>query len=249
METMYDRSKWYTNLLARLQYQDKEKVLKDQYAVLLRVELGLRLLELLQLTDEPITVLWAILSNNPLPHERLCALDARDRRAIANARILLPFSGHFNWENALQAYAAMNEQWRNYRVLPDELEKQKVFNLYSHQERLEVYDQTLTGFLSFARRSIEPAPAGQCFFDALTDNGKQKITVEIDQESADLAALDLPWFTTSRPRQPLSYSYDDFLHLARDLDDLERRRKPDSQPIWEKLVVNMLGYRAVLADG
>ncbi len=69
---MYDRSKWYINLLARLHYQDKEHSLKDQYALLLRVELGLRLLELLQLRDEPITALWVILSNNPLPP--LCGL-------------------------------------------------------------------------------------------------------------------------------------------------------------------------------
>src|SRR6266498_3842789 len=173
---MYDRSKWYANLLARLQYADEEKVLKDQYALLLQIELGLRLIELLGLSDEPITVLWVLLSDNPLPHPRLRALDAQQRHAIANARILLPFAGHFNWENALQTYASMGEEWRNYRVSPEKLDEQKVINLRSYEERLVVYDQTLASILPFARRTIELAGAGQCFFDALiSDQGKQKV--------------------------------------------------------------------------
>lgn len=250
---MYDRSKWYMNLLARLQNQDKEKVLKNQCVLLLQIELGLRLIELLELSEEPITVLWVLLSDDPLPHPRLRALDAQQRHAIANARILLPFAGHFNWENALQTYASIGEEWRNYRVSSEKLEEQNVINLLSHKERLEVYDQTLASILPFAKRTIEPAGAGQCFFDALTEQGKQKVTVEIDQESADLVTIDLPWFTEARSRQPLTYSYDDFRNIARDLDDLSQRRKPSSepgsQPIWVKLVDEMLGYRAVLSDG
>ncbi len=250
---MYDRSKWYAKLIAQIQAQDVDEVLKDRYALLLQVELGLHLIEWLELDDEPITVLWALLSDDPLPHPRLRALDAQQRHAIANARILLPFAGRFNWENALQTYATIDEPWRCYRVSPDNLETQKVINLRSHDERLVVYDKALEDILPFAQRTTEPAREGQYFFDAITEQGKQIVTVDIDKESADIVTIDLPWFTEPRPRQPLEYSHNDFRNIACDLDDLRRRRNPTSAPgsqqSWVDLVDKVLGYRAILPDG
>ncbi|HEY4036525.1 MAG TPA: hypothetical protein VGL94_21435 [Ktedonobacteraceae bacterium] len=250
---MYDRSKWYEKLLAQIQAQDVGEVLKDRYALLLQVELGLHLIERLELSDEPITVLWVLLSDSPLQHPRLLALDAQQRHAIANARILLPFAGRFNWENALQTYAMMDEQWRRYRVSPDNLESQKVINFGSHEERRSVYDQALEGILPFARRTIEPAEEGQYLFDAITEQGKQAVTADIDKESADIVTINLPWFTEPRPRQTLEYSYDDFRNIARDLEDLRQRRDLTStlgsQLNWLELVDEMLGYRAILSDG
>ena len=99
---MYDRSQWYLPLVQKLKEQDEDGVLKGKYRLLLQVELGLWLLEWLDLLDEPITVLWVLLSGLPIPDSRLIAFDKQQRRAIANARILLPFSGRFNWENALR---------------------------------------------------------------------------------------------------------------------------------------------------
>jgi hypothetical protein len=251
---MYDRRKWCARLLAKLQAEDVYKVLKDKCTLLLQVELGLRLIERLGLSDEPITVLWVLLSDDPLPHPSLLSLDAQQRHALANARILLPFAGRFNWENTLQTYAMIDEQWRRYRVFPDKLEEQKVFNLGTHDERLPVYDQALEGILSFAKRTIEPAGAGLYFFDAIpiTEQGKRVITVDIDAESADVVTIDLPWFTDPRVRQPLKYSYDDFCNLARDLDDLAQRSNPTSTPgsqrSWFTWVDKMLGYRAISSD-
>src|SRR5262249_45598524 len=102
---MYDRSQWYIPLVQRLKEQDEDGVLKGkQYVLLLRVELGLWLLERLGLVDEPITVLWVLLSGLPIPDSRLDAFDQQQRHAVANARVLLPFSGRFNWESALREY-------------------------------------------------------------------------------------------------------------------------------------------------
>ena len=103
---MYDRSQWYIPLVQRLKDQDEDGILKGkQHILLLRVELGLWLLERLGLVDEPITVLWVLLSGLPIPDTRLDAFDKQQRHAIANARVLLPFSGRFNWESALREYA------------------------------------------------------------------------------------------------------------------------------------------------
>jgi hypothetical protein len=76
-----------------------------------------------------------LLSGLPLPDARLSTLDQQQRHIVANARILLPFSGRFNWENALRTYASIEEKWRSYRVNPDMLENQVVYNLQTHQER------------------------------------------------------------------------------------------------------------------
>ena len=123
---MYDRRSWYSPLVEQIKAQDADGTLKGKYILLLQVELGLWLLERLDLRDEAITVLWVLLSGLPIPDTRLSTLDQQQRHIIANARILLPFSGRFNWENALRTYATIEEKWRSYRVHPDTLENQVV---------------------------------------------------------------------------------------------------------------------------
>src|SRR6266566_68538 len=213
---MYDRRQWYIPLRQILKDQDAKGILKDKYVLLLRVELGLWLLERLGLLDEPITVLWVLLSGLPIPHPRMADFDKQQLHAIANARILLPFSGRFNWENALREYAKIPETWRCYRVRPEELEKQMVYrpDPQRNQERLITYDTTLESVLPFAERTIRPATAATFLFDAITRQGKQVVQVEILEDIAELAATGIPWFTQPRNRAALSYSYDALRDIA-----------------------------------
>ena len=61
---------------------------------IIEVELGFELLFLLGLEDEPVTVLWVLLSGTPLRHPKLQALSPEQRKALATARVLLPgFAG------------------------------------------------------------------------------------------------------------------------------------------------------------
>ncbi len=250
---MYDRSAWYRPLIEQIKAQDANETLKGKHALLLQVELGLWLVERLELRDEAITVLWVLLSGLPIPDTRLSTLDKQQRHAIANARILLPFSGRFNWENALRTYATIEEKWRCYRVHPEELEKQVVYNLQSHQERFIAYDAVLDSILPFAPRTITPATAGTFFFDAITGQGKQVVQVEISEEVAEIAATNVPWFTQPRNRQPLSYEHSDFQAIASEIDQLRLQRglptAIGSQKSWVELVDELLGYRAILPDG
>lgn len=253
---MYDRSGWYDTLVKQIKAQDVYDVLKGKYISLLQVELGLRLIERLVLLDEPITVLWALLSDDPIPDTRLLALSVQQRHEIANARILLPFSGRFNWENALRGYVVIAEQWRCYRVSPDHLDTQHVCNLQSHQERLVVYDEVLESILPFAPRKIKSAKEERYFFDAITGKGKQVVTVDIDKDCAGMATMSIPWFSQpSQPRQrkPFEYSHDDFRDIACDIEHLRQQRglptALGSQRSWVDLVEDVLGYRAILPDG
>ena len=250
---MYDRSAWYGPLVEQIKAQDADGTLKGKYVLLLQVELGLWLLERLELRDEAITVLWVLLSGLPIPDTRLSTLDKQQRHAIANVRILLPFSGRFNWENALRTYATIEEKWRCYRVHPEELEKQVVYNLQSHQERFPAYDAVLDSILPFAPRTITPATAATFCFDAITGQGKQVVQVEISEEVAEIATTNIPWFTQPRNRISLSYAHSDFRTIASEIDQLRLQRGLQtalgSQKSWVELVDHLLRYRAILPDG
>ena len=254
---MYDRRKWYSMLVEQIKVQDADNVLKDKHVLLLQVELGLRLIERLALSDEPITILWVLLSDNPIPDARLQALSVQQRHEIANARILLPFAGRFNWENALRDYAMIKEQWRCYRVYLDDLDTQQVCNLKSYQERLVIYDETLESILPFAQRNITPAKEGIYIFDAITADGQKRgVTIEIDEDSANMATTSIDWFPQPpqpRQRKPLKYSHDDFRNIAHDIEHLRQQRNLKkalgSQRSWENLVEDVLGYCAILPDG
>jgi hypothetical protein len=251
---MYDRSQWYISLVQILKDQDQGGTLKGKYVLLLQVELGLRLLERLGLLDEPITVLWVILSGLPIPDPRLHAFDQLQRHMIANARILLPFSGRFNWEHALREYATLPQIWRCFNVRPEDLEKQMLLrDLQPSGERLLAYDAALESTLPFAQRTIKPATAAPFLFDAITRQGKQVVQVDIPEEIAELAATSIPWFIQPRPRSALRYSYDDFRAIATEIDLLRQQRGLQealgSQTGWADLVEKLIGYRTIQSDG
>jgi hypothetical protein len=94
----------------QLQDQLKDELIEREvdkhYASLItKVELGFELLILLGLDEEPVGVLWVILSDTPIRHPDLQNLTSAQQRAIANARILLPsYAGRFGWEAALRDY-------------------------------------------------------------------------------------------------------------------------------------------------
>ncbi|GHO96301.1 hypothetical protein KSF_063490 [Reticulibacter mediterranei] len=251
---MYDRSHWYMSLVQILKDQDQGNTLKGKYVLLLQVELGLRLLERLGLLDEPITVLWVILSGLPIPDSRLHAFDQVQRHMIANARILLPFSGRFNWEHALREYASLPQIWRSYNVRPDDFEKQMLLREPQFsEERLLAYDTVLDSILPFVQRTIKPATAAPFLFDAITRQGKQVVQVDIPEEIAERAATSIPWFIQPRPRSALSYSYDDLHAIAAEIDLLRQQRGLQSalgsQTSWADLVEKLIGYRAMQSDG
>jgi hypothetical protein len=252
---MYDRSQWYRSLVQQLKEQDEDGILSGKYVLLVRVELGLWLLEKLGFSDEPITVLWVLLSGLPIPDTRLTGLDKQQRHAIANARILLPFSGRFNWESALREYATIHQAWRCYQVKAEELERQMAYrpDPQRYQERLIAYDAVLENNLPFAPRTITPAIADTFYFDAITKQGKRVVQIEIPEEVADMAEVTIPWFTQARSRTSWSYSQNDFLSIARAIEQLRQQRglptALGSQTSWVELVDKVIGYRAILADG
>lgn len=181
--------------------------------LLLQVELGFALMELLRLDDEPVTGVWAILSGMPLRHPRLQNLDEMERRAIANARQIVPFSGRFAWLRALHSY--INDiplDWRNYDFATQNLDCQIInpSKRLRHQAHQNLYESCLSANLEFRVRKIKPVEAGTAYqFEAQTEKETATVQVKFTQKQVDASCtLPSPWFATPRNRAPFS------LHIA-----------------------------------
>ena len=88
---MYEAPKIFTKLQDFLKLE-LEELGSNKYnaALIAKVELGMELISLLGLDEEPIVVLWVLLSQTPVRHPHLQQLRFDQQRAISNARILLP---------------------------------------------------------------------------------------------------------------------------------------------------------------
>ena len=243
---MYDKS-WYKKLGKQLKKDDANQEIRGQETLLLRVELGLRLLERLELRDEVITVLWVLLSGLPIPDPRLEQLDKQQRLALANARVLLPFSGRFSWEAALRAYANIPKHWRSYDVQPEQFDRQVVDNarIVGHfDERITAYDACLNSHLPPSVRSCKPAPAGEVSF--MPYLGQPEVTVTLPPELAENADVELPPFGPPPQRVPLHITIEMLRDAAMALDKREENKK---KATWTERVDKILDYRVVQPDG
>ena len=194
--------------------------------LLMQVELGFTLMELLHLDDEPITSVWAILSGFPIRHYRLQNLNEKDRRAIANARQLVPFSARFAWINALRTYREIDQSWRNYDLEEDEealelserfISEQKIIRQPLHQR---IYEECLQSTLRFRERELKAVVSEDTYqFKARTEEASQIILVKFPQEQL-LAAQQhtTEWFTVPCSKKPVSFTLEDLVAEAEYLD-------------------------------
>ena len=241
----------------RLKILEKELNRKNA-ELLLHVELGFSLMEYLGLDDEPVSAVWAILSGMPLRIAGEDRWDADKRRAIANARQIVPYSSRFAWIDALRDYLSLPRDRRHYDFDGQDMDSQ-IINAckdekprHTHHEHL--YQQCLRANLSFhERRPVASVKAGMYRFDSKTETGDRIIPVEFSQEHLD-SAMPLPaWFTGSRPRSPFLLHFSDMLAAAHKLDaredDLARMYgwNEARKGHWVRRF-NKLDFHQVLAD-
>ena len=170
--------------------KDKDR-LGENAVILLNVELGFALMECLNLDDEPVTAVWAILSRIPLRYPTLQNLTPEQRRAIANARQIIPLSSRFAWLNALRIYfRRIPEHERNYIVDNvknlDNLDDVIIHacKRIQHQNHQQIYIMCLREtlcFREFEKRNVEPDKFYH--FDAHTVKEKEIINVQVKFEN------------------------------------------------------------------
>lgn len=209
----------------------EERGLKRQLAeLLLQVELGFVLMEFLHLDDEPVTSVWAILSQMPLRHPRLQNLTEAQRQAIANARQIIPYSARFSWLSALRSYIQdLPAEHRNYRLTVEHLQdlEQRIVNAckdLQHPIHQNLYERCLSTQLDFDLRKYEQVEADTNYqFEAST--GQETVTVPINFTQEQLEGrqpVSLPWFPSACSRAPFLLNIGDLYDDAVYLDEREQ---------------------------
>ena len=213
----------FSNRLQEL--KEKPEFNSEQAEILLQVELAFALMERLRLDDEPVTAVWAILSGMPLRYPRLQNLDDMEKKAIANARQIIPFSARFSWLTALRSYISIPIDWRNYNINNQYFDTQiihatKEIRQPNHQN---IYDFCLSNNLEFIQRRVKQVKAKVAYqFDAKTETQSRKIRVQFTEEDLEKASqLNLPWFNPPVSRSPFSLSISDLEDDAKFLDERE----------------------------
>lgn len=216
---MYKRQ-WYTQLRSQLIREDKSKLLKGRYVLLLQVEFGLYLLERLGLAGEPADTLWVVLSGLELPNWNL---DARQRQIRARGCVLSPYSGRFAWEAALREYMDIPAVWRAYSVEAKELPSRSVQSFAcqtgNHRKRFEVYEHHLAQPIPSREHGLNAARAGeQVKFDLPTRAGIKHVEIKVSDEIAALGETSPIGFAGLRTRQPVTITWDEVQQAAQEME-------------------------------
>ncbi|HAX76899.1 MAG TPA: hypothetical protein DCY88_13920 [Cyanobacteria bacterium UBA11372] len=247
--TLFEPPADFTNRIAALQEQDV-----PEPELLLQVELGFALMEKLGLDDEPVTAVWAILSGTFIKHPKLQNLSAEDRRAIANARQIVPFSSRFHWLNALRDYRRrIPENWRNYDFDIQYLDNQIIGSAKNLQQQANqcIYERCLTATLNYRRRERDRVEDDTYYqFESETKEEPVKLQVKFTQAQVG-TAYPLPWFQGGQERSPVAVNLADLEAEARFLDNREELLA--QQYSWQNTVkgnwvkrFNKLNYHKVL---
>lgn len=244
-------NRWYESLTGRLERADKDEELEtSERVLLLRVELGLRFLEVLGLQD-PVETVWLWLSNLEIPDTQRQAFTPDKQQAIANLPVLLRF-GRIDWLEALKAYQKIPAWWRCYLVLNPKNAVQREPNGPNFvTDREDKYDEYLfRPIMPYRLRDKPPAPVGNVFFRP-TRRLPRTLMGEIDEILVEAAASSPFQVFSGQPwvKPPVSLEPGHFGLIAAELDKRERDRNITPRTNWQKLVKNVLHYRIVQPNG
>lgn len=242
---MYQAPKSFATLRENLKDDLQAHGVDKTFArLIINVELGFELLRFLAIDDEPVGVLWVILSQTPIRDSRLLALTPEKQRAIANARILLPgFAGRFGWEGALRDYIRhIPAEMRRYDFNVDRLENQIVnacLTGYSFQNRVEVYRECLTERLPFkSRGAVYADSAHPYYFNGPSD---EEYAVSFTEEMIVLSHKQIPQFSADyQAKSPITIQWHDLEKIAVFIDTKEGKEQ------WQKRLSH-IRYRNIEA--
>ena len=250
----------YTLFKPPAEFEQRIEALKEKQVtepgLLLQVELGFALMEQLGLDDEPVTAVWAILSGMPIRHPRLQNLSPEDRRAIANARQIVPFSSRFAWLNALRDYMRnIPEDRRNYDFDIQDLDNQIINTAKNlqHEANQSFYERCLSAELEFRRRERKQVKAKTYYqFESETQAETVRLQVKFTQPQVT-TLYPLIWFDEEKNKSPVGI---DVPHLEAEAAFLDNREEalaqryswPDTAKGNWRRRYRKLNYHKVLPD-
>ncbi|WP_435243740.1 hypothetical protein [Streptomyces cucumeris] len=198
---------------------------------LCRVELGLRLLELLAPTADA-TDAYVLFGGYPFAQRAGMAQEPWQRVALAAARHLLWSLRRRAWRQALDAYRLVSTRLRAYELPPAGTAggPRPVVPMVAGR-RMDIYDQALTQLPGLATRALKPAPAGTSSFQERRRNAS--VTIPEDLVFANPPGHDL---AAGRPGggEPLSVRRGELRTTARWMDVREREAEVPHPGHWEQ---------------
>ena len=206
---------------------------REMARLLLHVELGFKLMERLRFDDEPVTAAWAVLSGMPLRHPRLQSLDESERRAIANARQIVPYSSRFAWLEAVRSYFRLPPRFRQYwldeRLLPADLDQVILCAIKikaKNEIRDHLYEQCLGNSLDFHHRAGSPPVKAEVRYEftaKLSESPKEYIVpIHFTSQQLDDQPPPATWFNGPCQRGPFVLDYAKLRAVAQFLDEREQ---------------------------
>lgn len=222
----------------------------DDFDGFVRVEVGLRLLEVLDLTDQTPLTIWALLQGHDLPAQKALHLDQRQRRWLANFRALVHQSSASDWQNDIELYADLPEDLRMYQIIFADNPGDIRFCRTGRQEfRAARYDDTMEKILAHRTTKKNAVKANVEYIYRIADkqHGRAIFPPELIKVAKDHPLPSFPQRKLDRP--PLRYPYQELLAIARRLDGLEAERGWTSPGDWAGRLERMLRFRALRPDG
>ncbi|BAZ46763.1 hypothetical protein NIES4102_38030 [Chondrocystis sp. NIES-4102] len=248
--TLFEPPADFTKRIEELKDQVKERRL------LLQVELGFALMEYLEADDEPVTVVWAILSGTFIRHPKLNNLSPEKRRAIANCRQIIPFSSRFDWLNALRDYISnISQSWRNYDFDIQNLDNQIIDAAKNIRQPIHqnIYEGCLTAKLNYRKSKSPPVEAGT-YYQFKSETKEESVTLRVKFTKKQInKSVSNSWFNSVQARNPFTVNLADLEAEAIFLD--QREQVLAQQYNWSNTNkgnwvrrYNQLNYHKVLQD-
>jgi hypothetical protein len=218
------------------------------FNLLVRIEAGLRLMEILGLEDQPVMTIWALNQGLLVPALSSMQLDANQRRWLANFRAVVHRSSNRDWQIDLGIYAQYPESKRTFTLPIEGNYEIEIFSRTGRQtQRLKIYDDVFGAILPFRKEKRSYASQGQYGFSYNRDyKGEVTFSEKVLEEARKYP---LPLLKTRPGRDKQEYSHIRLRELALEMDRLEQENGLKRSSRWLKRIDEMIRFRARRPDG
>jgi len=218
------------------------------FNLLIRVETGLRLLEMLGLQDQPAMTIWALNQGLVTPALADLQLNEIQKRWLANYRAVIHRTSKRDWQFDFSTYAQYPENKRVYRLPGDEnYEVEPLSRTGRQTQRIKVYDEVFSGILPFRKEKRSIASQGSYGFAYNREyKGEVVFSEKILREARKHPVSS---FKVHPERTKQTYSHQQLRELAIEMDHLEQSQGYKRPNKWLDRIDSMIRYRARRPDG
>ncbi len=219
------------------------------FNTLLRVELGLRLLEVLGLESNSILTVWALNQGLQVPAFSELNPSPIQRRWLANFRALIHRSSLRDWQADFGLYALYAENLRLYTLFIENgnFETATFARTGRQPQRINIYDNAFRLPLPFKKEKRNHAAEGKFIYAINRDfKGELVFSASVLQEMRKHKIIP---FGKRKERKAIEYSHIRLKELAQELDRVEQAVNLPRLNKWSERITKIVRFRARQEDG